>query len=529
MASVSLSEDISFSEDVYNVRGDMKTVIRISASDPKAGTISFLRAHLLPKQHSASLCPGSYLVNSTCGVEVHSVMLPAIVGFKDPGRVDELGVVWEAAPNGKMYLGTVPLPLKNGSVWVSDADQLTTNPLRLISSISMPTDEQGVKMLKSIEAWLKAGMCMRYKNVDITSMAAIKIWCNSNSFVANYKKVIHVASLLVRKTVAKEAGRKDDGKLKKGDKTAAAVELTAEESAKVEERLAEVKLVEAYFTRTAKFYNPKLDERIICVAIPSIEEEEGTLSDETLELVRRAASKKQLELIEEAVTLQKIDNLIVLGRAPDMATVTPLLSHVDAGPSESNKPVPRCGGAKGPVVQPKELFSEISEDENEEEAVMPPSKKAGKAKAAAAAVVDGEADDDDSDDSIVHASTQVEEVGGKRVRKTTDKLNLGDGKRPKSEQPATTDDAKNEAGAKKERVGRGPGGQHIKYSKQASRGDMLLAAARGATGSPILGNFGHFSLTHTHHTQHISSLYGRWRQGQSRQGQPRAHGPAAAR
>ena len=48
---------------------------------------------------------------------------------------------------------------------------------------------------------------------------------------------------------------------------------------------------------------------------------------------------------------------------------------------------------------------------------MPPSKKAGKAKAAAAAVVDGEADDDDSDDSIVHASTQVEEVGGKRVRK----------------------------------------------------------------------------------------------------------------
>ena len=143
--------DITVDLEKLSFRIDLPSLIRISSKDALKGGVSALRAHAFPIGYTMDLAPGSYIVNTTCKIDPISVALPAVVHFLDVGRLDELGIAWEVATNGRMYLITVPMPLNKGGVgFVNDTDDFITTPLQLVAGLSTPCDAPGVKMLKSI-------------------------------------------------------------------------------------------------------------------------------------------------------------------------------------------------------------------------------------------------------------------------------------------------------------------------------------------------------------------------------------------
>jgi hypothetical protein len=496
MASLSAKEDgVSINEEVFDYRVDMQSILRLSSADPTKGGLSTLRCVAFPKGNTAKIAPGHYLVNASCKLEPVAIALPAVASFKDEGRLDELAIAWEIATNGKLYLITVPLPLRNGKTWVTDSADSKTNKLSMVSTLSTPADRPGVKMLKTIDEWLKAGQCVRLKNVGVTSLKEAKTWCISNSFTKNVQQVIFNARHSARKVIAREADRVD-GKMKKPDKSDKAKELTAEEKLKMDERVAKVDLVAGYLKTIEKYYNAKLVDRIICVELPALPDGDdlsSPMSSEALELVRAQCSAKQHEILDEMLMNAQLDKLIQVGRLGELGPFTPM-SKI-----EPVAPVGEGGGAAGPSgAEPtpvtstsKNLFGDDDDDaelvvvtgqaaKNAQEALAQAQAQA-KQKAKARVEISS---DEEVDEEVI--STQVEEQYlGKRARKDIHRF-THDASKPTTIQPSKK--AEKQANKK----GRGPNGESMVYK---SRGAMLA-------GFEIDSHARTHTHTHTHtHTQ----------------------------
>ena len=143
---------ISIDEEVFNYRVDVPALIRISSAVPENGCISSLRCHGFPKGHAQAMAPGFYIFNKACGIDVTTIDLPAICSYKDEGVLDSLAIDFSiSATNNKLYVVTVPLPLKSGKDWVSDTSDNMNTPLRVIKALAQPVDFQGNKMKTAIE------------------------------------------------------------------------------------------------------------------------------------------------------------------------------------------------------------------------------------------------------------------------------------------------------------------------------------------------------------------------------------------
>ena len=64
-------------------------------------------------------------------------------------------------------------------VVVSDTKDANTNRLSVIKALAVPVNNDGVKLLKTVDDWLKAGGCVRYQNCEISCMRDCREWCTT--------------------------------------------------------------------------------------------------------------------------------------------------------------------------------------------------------------------------------------------------------------------------------------------------------------------------------------------------------------
>ena len=244
-----------------------------------------------------------------------------------------------------------------GEDWKSDTNDAVNTRIDLIAAMSVPADGPGTKMRKMIDEWIKKGNCLRYKNVGIDSLADAKSYV-THAFSVKVKRVLSNTEKLIRKEIAKEAGR--DGKMKKKDNTDKAKELTREEQLKIEERLAKLQLVKKFFDLNSESYGKRLKDRILSVKLPAYSDEhateDGSISASMLEQIRAACTPHQAKVFDESVMQNKIDALFHMGKTKEITALTPFEvkaaaaapSLVEAGDSSINA---LFGDAEAPFQQ----------------------------------------------------------------------------------------------------------------------------------------------------------------------------------